>query len=69
MDTDKSITELARQWGLPIDEIQRLEQRLKHFYDRFSACMRTKTRDTSEYGFHYTSGLLRMENKRTMANN
>jgi SRSO17 transposase len=68
MDTNKSIKELARQWGLPIDEIQRLEQRLKHFYDRFSACMRTKTRDTSEYGFHYISGLLRMENKRTMAN-
>jgi SRSO17 transposase len=30
--------------------------------------MRTKTRDTSEYGYHYVSGLLRMENKRTMAN-
>lgn len=30
--------------------------------------MRTKTRDTSEYGFHYISGLIRMEAKRTMAN-
>ena len=30
--------------------------------------MRTKTRDTSEYGFHYLSGLLRMECERTMAN-
>ena len=68
MKTDKSIKELARQWGLPLDEIRRFGQRLKHFYDRFSPCMRTKTRDTSEYGFHYISGLLRMENKRTMAN-
>ena len=30
--------------------------------------MRTKTRDTSEYGFHYISGLIRMETKRNMAN-
>ena len=30
--------------------------------------MCTKTRDTSEYGFHYLSGLLRMETKRNMAN-
>jgi SRSO17 transposase len=29
---------------------------------------RTQTRDTSEYGLHYLSGLLRMEEKRTMAN-
>ncbi len=68
MDTNKSTAELARQWGLPIDEIQQLGQRLKHFDDRFRRCMRSKTRDTSEYGFHYISGLLRMENKRTMAN-
>ena len=68
MDTEKSITELARQWGLPLDEIQRFGQRLERFYARFSPCMRTKTRNTSEYGFHYISGLLRMENKRTMAN-
>ena len=30
--------------------------------------MRTKTRDTSQYGFHYISGLLRMETKRNIAN-
>jgi SRSO17 transposase len=30
--------------------------------------MRTKTRDTSYYGFHYLSGLLRMDKKRNMAN-
>lgn len=30
--------------------------------------MRTQTRDTSEYGFWYISGLLRLETKRTMAN-
>ena len=30
--------------------------------------MRTQTRDTSEYGFWYVSGLLRLEAKRTIAN-
>jgi SRSO17 transposase len=30
--------------------------------------MRTRTRDTSEYGFRYLSGLLRMETKRNIAN-
>ncbi len=30
--------------------------------------MRTKTRDTSEYGFHYVSGLLRMETERNISN-
>jgi SRSO17 transposase len=68
MDSDKPITELAQQWGLPLDEVRQLGQRLKRFYDRFSSCIRTKTRDTSEYGFHYVSGLLRMEANRTMAN-
>ncbi len=68
MDSDNRITKLAWQWGLPLDEIEQLGQRLHQFYDRFRSCVRTKTRDTSEYGFHYISGLLRMESNRTMAN-
>jgi SRSO17 transposase len=68
MDKNQSITELAQQWGLPLDEIRQLGQRLKCFYDRFRTCVRTKTRDTSEYGLEYVSGLLRMESGRTMAN-
>ena len=43
-------------------------QRLSGFYDRFRSAFRTRTRDTSEYGLCYLSGLLRMETKRTMAN-
>jgi SRSO17 transposase len=30
--------------------------------------MRTQTRNTSEYGFHYISGLLRMRTDRNIAN-
>ena len=43
-------------------------QHLSGFYDRFRSAFRTRTRDTSEYGLRYLSGLLRMETKRTMAN-
>jgi SRSO17 transposase len=68
MNTDQSVTELAQQWGLPLDEIRQLGQRLKRFYDRFRSCIHTRTRDTSEYGLQYVSGLLRMETGRTMAN-
>ena len=52
---------------MPLDEIEQLGQRLTGFYDRFRAPIRTKTRDTSEYGLRYVSGLLRLEAKRTMA--
>jgi SRSO17 transposase len=45
-----------------------MEQRLTDFYDRFRSNVCTKTRDTSEYGLCYVSGLLRMETKRTMTN-
>ena len=68
MDTNESIAQLAQRWGLPLNEIRQLGQCLKRFYDRFRSCTCTKTRDTSEYGFHYVSGILRMETKRTMAN-
>ena len=67
MNANESTT-VFTQWGLPLDEIEQLGQRLGCFYDRFSASLRTKTRDTSDYGLSYVSGLLRMENGRTMAN-
>lgn len=42
--------------------------RLHDYCDRFSAQMQTRTRNTSEYGFHYISGLLRMRTDRNFAN-
>jgi len=56
------------QWGLPLEEIAKLGERLISFYTRFARYFRTKTRDTSEYGLKYISGLLRMENDRNLAN-
>jgi SRSO17 transposase len=52
---------------LPLDEVAKLGQRLQDFYNRFRRHTRTRTRDTSEYGLRYVSGLLRLEDKRNMA--
>lgn len=67
MNTNSETTELAA-WGLPLDEIERLGERLSDFYERFRRHLRTTTRDTSHYGLAYLSGLLRLKTERTMAN-
>ena len=56
------------QWGISLAEVDRLGERLTQFYDRFRSYTQTKTRDTSDYGLGYLSGLLRMETKRNLAN-
>ncbi len=38
------------------------------FCERYRPYLKTKTRDTSEYGVQYVSGLLRMETDRTLVN-
>ncbi len=67
METKQGQTEIE-QWGLSLEEILGLGERLSDYYDRYRAYMMTQTDDTSEYGFHYLSSLMRMETKRTMAN-
>ncbi len=57
-----------KQWGISLEEVDQLGERLTQFYDRFRSYTQTKTRDTSEYGLGYLSGLLRMETKRNLAN-
>jgi SRSO17 transposase len=56
------------QWGISLEEVSQLGKRLSRFYDRFRGFLQTKTRNTSEYGLGYLSGLLRMETKRNLAN-
>lgn len=51
-----------------IDAVEGLGEKLTQFCDAYAGQMRTKTRDTSEYGYHYVSGLLRMESKRNIVN-
>jgi SRSO17 transposase len=67
MKCNESTTEASR-WGLPpLQEIEQLGDRLGGFYDKFRPLLRTKTRDTSDYGLAYMSGLLRMESERNIA--
>ena len=66
METD-SLFNLNR-WGLPIEAIETLAQRLHHIWLRFHHCFTTQTRDTSEYAFIYLRGLLEMDTKRNYAN-
>jgi len=65
--TDKKSENISR-WGLSLEAIAGLGERLAAFHARYRESMRTQTRDTSEYGLHYLSGLLRMESQRNMAN-
>lgn len=57
------------KWGLPpVEEIEELGERLAVFWQIHGRQTRTKTRDTSQYGYHYISGLLRMKSDRTISN-
>jgi len=57
----------ASRWGIPLEEVKNLGRRLQQVFERFRKHMKTKTRDTSQYGYHYLSGLLRMESGRNYA--
>jgi SRSO17 transposase len=41
---------------------------LSEFWQDFRSYLRTQTRDSSDYGLDYLSGLLRMQSQRNMAN-
>lgn len=43
-------------------------ERLYEFWDRYAECFQTTTRDGSEYGLDYLSGLLRMTTERNFSN-
>ena len=43
-------------------------ERLDSFWQRCAGCFKTRTRDTSEYAYHYLSGLLRLETNRNYTN-
>lgn len=48
-------------------EIEGLGGRLSSFWHEYGLHTQTKTRDTREYGYHYLSGILRIEKERTIA--
>jgi SRSO17 transposase len=48
-------------------EIKGLGERLSSFWHEYGLHTQTKTRDTRQYGYHYLSGILRIEKVRTIA--
>lgn len=57
-----------QRWGLPIEAVADLADRLRRFWSRYRHCFKTQTRDSSEYAWFYMRGLLTMETKRNFAN-
>lgn len=57
-----------QRWGLPIETVTDLANRLCRFWLRFRHCFKTQTCDSSEYAWFYMRGLLTMETKRNFAN-
>ena len=55
------------RWGLSLEAIADLGERLERFWRFYGQWTRTHTRDTSAYGLSYVSGLLRMKGRRNMA--
>lgn len=55
------------RWGLSLEAIADLGNRLQQFWRFYGQWTRTRTRDTSAYGLSYMSGLLRMKGNRNMA--
>ena len=56
------------RWGLPMEAIAHLGDRLQSFWDRFRGCCKTKTRDGSGHAWTYLRGLLLMQKGRNFAN-
>lgn len=52
---------------MPRQAVCRLGHRLYAFWERFREDFKTRTRDGSDYAYHYLSGLLRMDTPRHFA--
>ncbi len=56
------------RWGVSLEAVEGLGERLYDTWKRYADCFRTKTRDGSQYAYHYLRGLLRMKEGRNFAN-
>lgn len=57
-----------KRWGILMDAVEDLADRLERVWSNFRHLFVTKTRDTSEYALIYLQGILTMENRRNIAN-
>lgn len=58
----------AERWGLPVEAVDCLAERLYSTWDRFRPCFKTRTRDGGAHAWAYLRGLLTMDGERTFAN-
>jgi SRSO17 transposase len=56
------------RWGVPLEAVHQLGDRLRAYWTRYRTCFKTRTRDGSEYAYDYLSGQLRLEAGRNYAN-
>lgn len=66
--TDGSSIFDPQRWGLPLEAVEDLAERLLRIWSRYRFCFRTRTADTSEYAYYYLRGILTMETERNYAN-
>ena len=57
-----------QRWGLPMEAVDDIANRLRNTWVRFQDCFKSKTRDTSEYAWVYLRGILTMDTERNFAN-
>jgi len=57
-----------KRWGLHPQAVNSLGHQLYDCWERFHACFKTRTRDTSEFAAVYLKGLLLLKDKRNYAN-
>ena len=57
-----------QRWGLPLEAVENLAERLRRIWSRFRFCFWTKTNDSGEHAYHYLRGILTMETDRNYAN-
>jgi len=56
------------RWGMPLEAVHHLGDRLREYWNRYRAGFKTKTRDGSAYAYAYLRGQLRMATGRHFAN-
>ncbi len=66
--TEQSSIFAPQRWGLPMETVDGIANRLRNTWARFQECFKTKTRDTSEYAWVYLRGILTMDTGRNFAN-
>jgi SRSO17 transposase len=57
-----------QRWGLPMEALANLADRLQQVWSRFQACFKTRTRDPSKHAWSYLRGLLTMRTGRNYTN-